>query len=509
MSQDNSDSIELNRINTTALNDGTDARARRSSFKTSLDAMVKGSGVEGVVDSRIRNGMTDIMDSTTEAVPVDTSEAIEQTIHYEEDQDKPPDGGFKAYSVLVGTYFTMLTNLGIVNSIGAIQTYISEHQLSDISALSVSWIFSIYLCIVYAVGLFTGSIFDKKGPTALLVISAVLLIVGLIAAAFSKSVYQFILSFMAVGISNGLSLTPAVGVINHWFSNKKIGMMQGLSTSAGSMGGLAFPLLLRYLYPTYGFTIAIIVFGCINFGCMLIGIFLVRERVKRKDTDVPVSEERPETMSKWRKVRKEAKVLSFKHLKDVTYILLITGAFFAELSLVLIVTYFATYAIAQGVSEATSYILLTVWNATGVLGRFLPGYGSDYAGKFNINILMLLGYNISILALWIPFGSDLKVLYAFAALGGFFLGLILSMVPVCLSQISLVVEFGERYGLLNFFLSIGNLFGVPIAAIIIGNGSIHNYNNFSILVCVCSIVGTFFWTMSRYSMVGFRVNVKI
>lgn len=93
--------------------------------------------------------------------------------------------------------------------------------------------------------------------------------------------------------------------------------------------------------------------------------------------------------------------------------------------------------------------------------------------------------------------------------GGFFLGLILSMVPICLAQVSLVVEFGERYGLLNFFLSLGNLFGVPIAAVIIGNGSVHNYNMFSILVCVCSVIGTLFWYLSRHSIVGFRLNVKI
>lgn len=107
---------------------------------------------------------------------------------------------------------------------------------------------------------------------------------------------------------------------------------------------------------------------------MLIGIALIRERVKRKaiykDT---LSDATPETLSKWEKVRKETKVLSFKHLKDTRYVLLIIGAFFAELSLVLIVTYFATYAVAQGVSESTSYVLLTVWNAAGVLGRFLQG----------------------------------------------------------------------------------------------------------------------------------------
>ncbi|CUM47220.1 unnamed protein product [Debaryomyces tyrocola] len=478
-----------------------------------LDASTNGLGTHGNKDVMTRRGRNESIDPSVERVYTeDMGDYItaEETVHSDDSEDRPPDGGFKAYSVMIGSYFTILTNLGLINSIGAIQAYVSEHQLSEISAVDVSWIFSIYLFLAYGVGLFTGRTFDKRGPLVLMVISAVLLVMGLFGAAYSKTVYQFILSFIAVGISNGLSITPSIGVINHWFSNKKIGTIQGLSTSAGSLGGLLFPLLLRYLYPNYGFSIALIILGCICLGCMLIGIVLVRERVKRKETNQDFStSERCETLSKWEKMRGEAKVLSFKHLKDTKYTLLIVGTFFAELALVMIITYFATYAIAQGVSESTSYVLLTVWNATGILGRFLPGYVSDFLGKFNVNILMLIGFNISICAIWIPFGHDLKALYAFAAFGGFFLGLILSMVPICLAQVSLVVEFGERYGLLNFFLSIGNLFGVPIAAIIIGDGSVHNYNMFAIFTCVCSVVGTTFLYFSRYSIVGFRLNVKV
>mmetsp|Transcript_6961 Transcript_6961/g.6927 ORF Transcript_6961/g.6927 Transcript_6961/m.6927 type:complete len:519 (-) Transcript_6961:141-1697(-) len=518
MSTGNSDEIELSRVRGAGISEPLDATMHDNSINENNDIMVR-SGISEAIDPKKKRTFTfepdsDGVDGVNNAENVKTADiadiAAESTVRSADSDDKPPDGGFKAYSVLVGSYFTILTNLGLINSVGAIQTYVSEHQLAGINAISVSWIFSIYLCLAYGVGLVTGSIFDRKGPTGLLVVSAVLIVAGLFGAAYSKTVYQFILSFMAVGISNGLSLTPSVGVINHWFSNKKIGAIQGLSTSAGSLGGLAFPLLLRFLYPNYGFSIALIVLGCICLGCMLIGIALIRERVKRQSKEeASLSDARPEALSKWKKVKKESKVLSFKHLKDTKYVLLIIGAFFAELSLVLIVTYYATYAIAQGVSESTAYILLTVWNATGILGRFLPGLGSDFFGKFNTNILMLLGYNISIFALWVPFGYDLKVLYAFAALGGFFLGLILSMVPICLSQISLVVEFGERYGLLNFFLSLGNLFGVPIAAVIIGNGSVHNYKMFSILVCICSVIGTLFWYLSRHSIVGFRLNVKI
>ena len=94
-------------------------------------------------------------------------------------------------------------------------------------------------------------------------------------------------------------------------------------------------------------------------------------------------------------------------------------------------------------------------------------------------------------------------------MGGYFSGLILTMVPSCLAQISPVSEFGERYGILNAVLSLGNLVGLPIGAAIIGNGSVHNYTVFVGVVGVLLVTGTFFWILSRASIVGARLNVKV
>ena len=93
---------------------------------------------------------------------------------------------------------------------------------------------------------------------------------------------------------------------------------------------------------------------------------------------------------------------------DFKYIYVILGAFFAELSLILLVTYFPSYAIAQGASESTSLLLLTVWNATGILGRWIPGFVSDIYGRYNVYVFMLILYCLCIFVLLYPFGSSEK-----------------------------------------------------------------------------------------------------
>lgn len=194
---------------------------------------------------------------------------------------------------------------------------------------------------------------------------------------------------------------------------------------------------------------------------------------------------------------------------DKTFLLTIAGSFCTELCLVLTLTYFVTYAMAQGVSESIGYLLLMTWNATSIAGRILPGLCSDYLGKFNVNLFMISILSLCMFAIWYACGSQLNALYVFAGLGGFFLGLILGMIPACLAQISKVSEFGERYGILNFFLSFGNLVGIPIGAAIINDGSKKNYDLFVVLVgCLC-ITGVIFFLLARNTIVGFRLNVKV
>lgn len=413
-----------------------------------------------------------------------------------------PDGGWKAYLVLCGSFLGLVVNLGLINSIGAIQAYVSTHQLAGVAASSVAWIFSIYLALAYAIGIFIGPVFDRHGALELLVVATVLLFAGLMGTASSTKIWHFILSFVCIGVGNGVGLTPLVGVINHWFFKRR-GNSTGIATSGGSVGGLVFPLMLRHMYLTSGFVWAIRALAFVCLGCMVSAVVLARERLTREPEPLADSE------SKWKTLSHKIGLFSLSKLRNRTYALMIVGVFCTELSLVLILTYFATYAMAQGVSESTSYLLLTVWNATGILGRWIPGLASDYYGKFNVNILTLFGLDVCLFVLWLPFGSSLKVLYAFAALGGYFSGLILTMVPSCLAQISPVSEFGERYGILNAVLSIGNLVGLPIGAAIIGNGSVHNYTVFVGVVGVLLITGTTFWILSRASIVGTRVNVKV
>ncbi|KAG7666109.1 uncharacterized protein J8A68_000365 [[Candida] subhashii] len=425
----------------------------------------------------------------------------EQNIN--ENNETYPEGGLKAYSVLFGSFIGLVANFGAINSIGAIQAYIATHQLEGIKTSTVSWIFSIFLAVALGNTIFVGPFFDLKGATWLLVSGTVLAFGGFMAVANSTTVPHFILSFsFCVGLGVSLNTPPLVGVLSHWFSSKR-GAAMGVATVGGSVGGIVIPLMLQSLYVKVGFTWAIRCLAFFFLGCMICSISLCRERFIRKLQTY-------EQTHKYKQIYYQVEELfEFKSLLDPTYFFLMAGTFAAEVSITTLLTYLATYAMTQGMKESDSYILLTIFNATGVPGRLLPGYISDKVGHFNVMNIMLLGFTVSILIIWLPFGSKFGALYAFAAVCGFFSSSIFSLIPACVADITPVNKFGQRYGLLYFCVSVGNLFGIPLSGVIIGNGSKHQYNMFVVYCGILALASTVCWIVSRYYIVGTRLNVKI
>ncbi|CAN3376993.1 hypothetical protein DIURU_001998 [Diutina rugosa] len=433
---------------------------------------------------------------------------IEQTVSVpdsdDESHDVYPEGGLRAYLVVLGGFFGCIVNLGVLNSIGAVQMWVSGHQLKYYSASTISWIFSIYLALTYMLAIIAGPIFDRYGPRHIMIVSALLMFGGLMGVASATELWQFALGFICLGTGNGLGMSPSISTLSHWFFEKR-GTMVGFATSGGSVGGLVFPLMLRYAYSKYGFEWAIRILAFTTLGCMVVATALVKERFRRSPSQMS---ENHRSTSKWGHLKSKVS-LKFLVELDRRYWILVAGGFFAELSLVLIMTYFSTYCIAKGQTESTSLLLVTVWNATGIPGRIVPNFVSDYLGRFNMNVAMILGYTIVIWAVWLPLGHLVGALYAFAAIGGFFSGSILSLLPACLSQITPVREIGIRYGIVNFVLSIANLFGVPIASAIIGQGTSSDYDKFVIFVACLATAGLVLWYVDRGAVAGYKVNIKV
>ncbi|SCU91241.1 LANO_0D11144g1_1 [Lachancea nothofagi CBS 11611] len=409
-----------------------------------------------------------------------------------------PEGGRQAWLVVFGSFMGLVPVFGTVNSLGAIESWISKNQLVNESSSVVSWIFSIFLSVASLSCIFAGGYFDRNGGRAPLCVGTVMFTASILATASCETVWQFVLAFSILGgLSSGILMTPLVSCVATWFVKKRA-MATSVATIGGSIGGVVFPLMLRTLYSQVGFQWALRILALLCFCCLAISITFARER---EQLVVEPFISKTEAL-KWYL----ASALNWRYFLDWKFLFAALGMGFAENSLTASSTYLASYSLAQGNSEKISYALIATTNAIGVLGRYIPGYLADkYTGRFNMVIITISMAAVFNLAMWLPFGGNVKVLWAYSILYGFATGSILSLVPVCIGQISRTTDFGKRYASAYMLEAIMTIPVIPVGGAIISTGSIANYNKFIIYTSIMMVAGSICFLISRNICMGFRM----
>ena len=87
-----------------------------------------------------------------------------------------PEGGLQAWLVVLGALCSMFSGFGMVNSVGVLYAYMAEHQLKTYSDNAISWIFGIYIFLVFFCGLQIGPIFDARGPRGLVLLGSICMV---------------------------------------------------------------------------------------------------------------------------------------------------------------------------------------------------------------------------------------------------------------------------------------------------------------------------------------------
>lgn len=398
-----------------------------------------------------------------------------------------PEGGWEAWSVVVGAWCAMTATAGISNSMGYLQAWLSTHQLADKSEAQVSWIFSVFSFLIFLGCIQAGPIFDAYGLKWLLIPGCIGIVSSLVILSVCTEYYQFMLGFGVLGgLSCTLVFTPSITVIGHWFYAKR-GFATGVCASGGAVGGVAFPLILIRIMPKIGYGWSIRVIALIDLVLCLVAVALMKTRLPRDK-------------------RTKGAQIDFRAFKDVRFTLTTIAVFLIEWAWFVPLTYLGSYALAHGVSETFSYQLLALLNAGSILGRAVPGFLADRFGRFNVMIVTATVCAISCLVIWLPAQSHLAPIIFFALMFGFWSGTGICLTPVCISQICKTEDYGKRYGTCYFVVSFGVLTGMPIA------GEILNKQNgqFSGLICFSAgayLAGAFFFALSRVVSTGWKWKV--
>ncbi|KAF8920290.1 MFS general substrate transporter [Mucidula mucida] len=363
-----------------------------------------------------------------------------------------PDGGLRAWLVVVGTMASTFSTFGYVNAWGAFQSYYQDTILSDSDPSKISWIGSVQYSLILLPGLLTGRLFDLGYFRLPYFIASIVLIAATFLVAECKEYWQFLLcQGFAIGIACGMMFGPTMGVIGHWFKHRR-GIALGLSATGSSIGGTIFPIAASKLIPLVGFKWTMRIIGFILiFSCAISNLTLQR-RLPPKHV--------------------EGGLLNLAAFKQASYSVYCFGSFVAFLGLYTVLTYIDVSSKFYGVSPNFSFYLVSIANASSGFGRIVTGFAVDRVGAVNYIAPMTVFAGVLTYA-W-PFAHSQASMIVIAIIYGFASGAYISSFLIPLFELGDIADIGRRTGMCMSIAAIGALAGPPISGAI--NSSTGGFN---------------------------------
>ncbi|KAK1978113.1 major facilitator superfamily transporter [Colletotrichum cereale] len=364
---------------------------------------------------------------------------------------RDPESSPLAWLCVFGSFLFLYPSYGFMQSVGTVQSYLQQNQLSAYSSRDLGWISGIFTSLCLLLGIQTGPLMDAYGTRYLAPISVALYVPVFFAMGECTEYWHFILCLGVLGgIAVALTATVAIAVIGKLFNRRK-GLAMGVALSGSSLGGVTISLLLRSILPRLGWQWSMRVMGILATSVMTLGVicFLPYPRLS-----TPVSGE-PKG--------KKGAMLNFSAFQSLAFGFMTMGSFLLEFVLFGITGLLPTFAIAAGFGSDVGFYLIAILNGASCLGRVTTGMIGDRLGHLNVLLTMISITIVVTGVIFVPFGTKhIGALYAFAALWGYGSGSFLSGTPVCVGKTCEPKDYGRYIGTMNFFVSFSLLVTVPV-----------------------------------------------
>ncbi|CUA69039.1 putative transporter MCH4 [Saccharomyces cerevisiae S288c] [Rhizoctonia solani] len=359
-------------------------------------------------------------------------------------QDEFPDGGLRAWMVVLGGACVTFGTFGFVNAWGVFQAYYQQTVLSDTSPSTIAWIGSVQYALVFLPGLVTGRLFDLGHYRIPQLFAAALLIIGTFLAAECHEYWQFLLcQGIAIGLASGFLFGPTIAVVSHWFRARR-GLALGVLASGSSIGGTVIPIAVRKLIPIVGFKWAMRIIGFILLFVLSIAILTLRRRLPPKKVS--------------------GGLLNLKAFLHIPYTIYVLASVVSFLGLYTVLTYLEVYGTEIGLPEDFAFYMIPIANAASLFGRIGSGVVSDRIGPINTLIPSTLVAGVCTYA-W-PFARNKGSLVALACIYGTACGVFVGMLATPVAKMGSMDDVGRRTGMLMTVIAGGAVAGPPISGAI-------------------------------------------
>lgn len=383
----------------------------------------------------------------TTATQVDRQRSLEEgekdsTERFGQNNGLPsfPDGGTEAWTILFGVFALNFSTFGIAVSWGAFQAYYQRSLLKDYSPSTIAWIGSLQFALIFMPGSVTGRLLDMghhKWPQGL---ASILLVLCAFLTAECKEYWQFLLcQGIGMGLAMGILFPPTLGLVSQWFYHKR-GMAFGITATGSSLGGITFPIMVRFLIPSVGFKWTARTIAFVMAFFLTIGFLTTKTRLPPRPVERFLSLE----------AVRSAKLQSYT-----------AASFFSFLGMYTILTFLATSAVSKGIDPSLAFYFISIVNGASTLGRVASGFMGDKLGSLNVMIPFTFIASL-VTYLW-PQAHSVAGFAVVSAIYGIAFGAFIGLLPSTAALLGPIQTVGERIGFQLTFMSIAILIGSPIA----------------------------------------------
>jgi OFA family oxalate/formate antiporter-like MFS transporter len=272
-----------------------------------------------------------------------------------------------------------------------------------------SMVFTVAVAVFALAFILAGRLQDKFGPFWVSITSGLLVSLGFLMCAETRSLNWLYFWFgLVVGFGIGFGYATPIPVMAKWFPDHR-GLAVGLAV-AGFGGGSALfgPLCSSYLIPHYGLATTFRILGGIFLVMTMVGAFLLRN---------PPPGYVPEGWTPLAPETSGAAATPYEFtpgevLRTPTFYLMWVAYALGGSSGLMVISQLVPFALDEGIPSGAASAALFIGAAGNVAGRTFSGWMSDAFGRLNVLRLMI---GLSVVAM--------PLLYAFAEPGhvaGFF-----------------------------------------------------------------------------------------
>lgn len=328
-------------------------------------------------------------------------------------ENDPPDGGFRAWSIMIGSFLINAILFSVINSYSVVYRDLTGRlKETEEEALFVG---SLQMGTTFAMSPIAGIITNKIGIQKTTFLGGLIASLGLFLSALlaEKGVGLYLTYGLMYGVGASLAYAPSLVILGHYFK-RYLGKVNGFVTAGSSVFTMIMPFAMKYILGKFALKGLMIGIGALT--CIVMPCAFLFKPISHVLSPVPEKPKRSQESTFCNKLKDAVNISILKNTRYLIWIIALPIALIGYQVPYMVIGKLVFERFGAGFSSEAPISCLGL---TSGIGRLLFGYIADLpcANRILIQQISILSMGVLMMlmtyATWYPM---LLIIYLFMGL---------------------------------------------------------------------------------------------